>query len=719
MKPWIRSCFAPALMQLDLRLHREILRLRLSYQLSLDEFRGLYISDAQVDALISRQLQSQYAAHDDIVSISDLQQRIDALNPLVSESWMKDPAWKKLQYIFSLTSVELDIILLVIAPELDSKYETLYAYLNNDIARKYPTTELLMRLAAGQMQNQYRQALGEHGKLAASGILSVQSGNNNYQLHSALFLARTLIDFLLYDSPCPPDPAFLRALPAVFQPWNDLPVAEETLVDLDHYRQQLILTDEDQQPRIKILVQAKRHSAATMLLTNLFIGAGLNTFSLNLVALFDNKDSFKAALNQAVLYLALHPVAVIVDFQTLSGPREQQGELTRYLIEVLIRRVPRLALIITPGDWRQEFLSRYSLHHLTLSSPGVSQRSSMWQRLARTEDVSLIPADAQAVAEFFNLDYQQIEAAVRQLKLQQQSGTVIEYKQVATAATAQSYSEISDLALKVNNNFQFSDLILPADIRARIQEIIFAARNRQLVFDEWDFAKRTGNVRGIMALFAGASGTGKTMSASVIANHIGLDLYRVDLSRVVSKYIGETEKNLDKIFNAAHQANCILFIDEADALLGKRSEVKDAHDRNANVEVAFLLQKMEAHDGLVILTTNLAKNIDSAFTRRLQFVIDFPKPDEHHRELIWKSMFGEKSPLHTDVDFNFLARQFNNTGGDIKNIALDAALLAAESEHKRIDMPLLIRACARQMIKQGKLPSANEFKHFFALVSNN
>ena len=221
-----------------------------------------------------------------------------------------------------------------------------------------------------------------------------------------------------------------------------------------------------------------------------------------------------------------------------------------------------------------------------------------------------------------------------------------------------------------------------------------------------------------MALFSGSSGTGKTMAASVIAGQLGLDLYRIDLSRIVSKYIGETEKNLDKIFTAATRANCILFFDEADALFGKRSEVKDAHDRYANVEVAYLLQKMENFDGVVIMTTNLSKNIDQAFTRRLHYIIDFPRPDEKHRELIWKSMFNEKAPLDSNVDFNFLARQFANTGGDIKNIVLDAAVMAANSEQQCIDMPILLRASARQMVKQGKVPSPSEFKHYFELVSS-
>ena len=168
---------------------------------------------------------------------------------------------------------------------------------------------------------------------------------------------------------------------------------------------------------------------------------------------------------------------------------------------------------------------------------------------------------------------------------------------------------------------------------------------RHVVYSEWGFAQRIASGKGLKVLFAGASGTGKTMTAGVIARDLGLDLYKIDLSGIVSKYIGETEKNLDRIFRAAHASNAILFFDEADALFGKRSEVKDAHDRYANIEVAYLLQKIEEHEGVVILASNLSKNIDDAFSRRMHYVIEFPLPDERHRELLWRGMFPPEVPL--------------------------------------------------------------------------
>ena len=179
----------------------------------------------------------------------------------------------------------------------------------------------------------------------------------------------------------------------------------------------------------------------------------------------------------------------------------------------------------------------------------------------------------------------------------------------------------------------------------------------------------------------------------------------------------QLEKNLDQIFSAARRANCILFFDEAEALFGKRSEVKDAHDRYANIETAYLLQKIEQYDGVVILATNIAKNMDPAFSRRIHYAVDFPRPNAEHRERLWSGMFSERIPRSEDVDFAFLAREFDTTGGDIKTIALDAALLAA-SDGQRLSMQCLVQAMAQQLIKQGQAPSATTFKQYFGLLNH-
>jgi SpoVK/Ycf46/Vps4 family AAA+-type ATPase len=240
-------------------------------------------------------------------------------------------------------------------------------------------------------------------------------------------------------------------------------------------------------------------------------------------------------------------------------------------------------------------------------------------------------------------------------------------------------------------------------------------RHRRTVLETWGFDRHLAMGKGVNALFAGTSGTGKTMAAEIIAADLGLELYKVDLSTMVSKYIGETEKNLDGIFRAAREANAILFFDEADAIFGKRSEVKDAHDRYANIEVGYLLQKMEEYDGVVILATNLRKNMDDAFIRRLHMSIDFPFPEEPDRLRIWRKVFPPDAPLAGDVDLGFCARQFKIAGGSIRNVALLAAFLAAEDDAE-IGMVHVARAAKREYQKLGKLVTETDFGQYLPLT---
>jgi SpoVK/Ycf46/Vps4 family AAA+-type ATPase len=235
------------------------------------------------------------------------------------------------------------------------------------------------------------------------------------------------------------------------------------------------------------------------------------------------------------------------------------------------------------------------------------------------------------------------------------------------------------------------------------------------VYRRWGFPPKPSI--GVVALFSGGSGTGKTLAAEIVAAALNLDLYKVDLSAVVSKYIGETEKNLERIFGAAAAGDLVLFFDEADALFGKRSEVSDAHDRYANIEVAYLLQRLEAYDGLVILATNLQRNIDDAFLRRISVAVDFELPDERQRRAIWQRAFPADAPVE-ELDLDFLARQFRVTGGVIRNASLTAAFLAAE-QGGPITMERVAFALKREFQKLGRLRTETEFERYFELVNGD
>ena len=280
---------------------------------------------------------------------------------------------------------------------------------------------------------------------------------------------------------------------------------------------------------------------------------------------------------------------------------------------------------------------------------------------------------------------------------------------------AQSNQNLGSLARKLKVRRSWNDLTLPPTALAQLHEIAAQVRNRRTVHEEWGFAATLGLSKGLCALFFGPSGVGKTMAVEVLAGDLKLEVYKIDLSAVVSKYIGETEKNLSRIFNEAESSNAILFFDEADALFGKRSEVKDAHDRYANIETSYLLQRIEEFQGLVVLASNLRKNIDEAFFRRMHFAVEFPLPDASHRYRIWEQHFPKRAPIGDDVRLDFLADRFPISGGEIRNVVLNAAFLAAANSGS-IRMEHLIRAARREYEKSGRLCTDRDFAPYEAML---
>jgi SpoVK/Ycf46/Vps4 family AAA+-type ATPase len=264
---------------------------------------------------------------------------------------------------------------------------------------------------------------------------------------------------------------------------------------------------------------------------------------------------------------------------------------------------------------------------------------------------------------------------------------------------------VQGTAMRIRPTRTWDDLVLDAERKERVEEVIIRCRHRRRVFDEWGLAPQPST--GVVALFAGPSGTGKTLAAEVIAADLGVDVYKVDLANLVSKYIGETEKNLSAVFDAAEASSVALFFDEADALFGKRSEVSDAHDRYANIEVAYLLQRLERYDGLAVMATNLLRNIDGAFLRRIHVIVEFPVPEAPERRLIWRRCLPPRAPLTKDLDLDVFADRVEMVGGAIRNAVATAAFLAAE-EGKPIGPAHVTTAVQREMQKAGRLFDAEE-----------
>ena len=355
-------------------------------------------------------------------------------------------------------------------------------------------------------------------------------------------------------------------------------------------------------------------------------------------------------------------------------------------------------------------LRRRILLRLALEIPPPSLRTPLWRRALPSMPLS-DDVDVPFLAEKYEFNGAQIEmashlaaaSAIARTRAPDPDPLLLTQTDLESAAQAQLQNHLAQLAVRTITHLALKDLVLPVDLMAIIHSIIAAVRNRRRIFDDWGFGERMTTGKGLSMLFRGESGTGKTLTAEILGAELAIPLYRVSIPRIISKYIGETEQNLEKAFHEAQLAGAILFFDEADAIFTKRVEVSSSTDRYSNMEVNLLLQEMERFEGVVILTTNLDAAIDDAFDRRLNFKLDFPFPDAPLRRQIWSRLLPDKAPIVvTDDELDYLADQFELAGGSIKNVIIRAAYTAAEHS-QTIDIDKLEAACIQEYRELGKL----------------
>jgi hypothetical protein len=669
--------------RLDALLALEIRRLRTRYQLSLDEFRGLYISDEQVDALIGP------------ATVSGTDETVPAAEG--------GGEWQHLRERMALPDWALDLVLMAMAPEIEPKYATLYAYLNDDVTRRWPTIDLALRLLAGSAadRDRLRQALAPAGELISTGLLRLcGEAGEPVQLPARGFAASPILRGFLLGLPL--EYAALRAEGAPPNSPGDPP--PPLLADLVP-----LLASARERPLVLLEADPGAGRCAAARQTAAALGYGLAR--LDIPATPAGERALAGHLAEALLAARLRGCALYCQ----AGERPPDPALAA----LAAAAVPCFLTIPPESRW-PAVLGGAATVIVRFAMPSVVARRGYWRDALAAERLAADDRAIDAAASRFRLTPGRIARAARAARLAERatgsSAAPVTTAALLAAARSQCELDLGPMASKLAPRAGWDDLVLPPGTRRQISDLADAISQRERVFGEWEFAATGGGASNIVALFAGGSGTGKTMSAGVIAREVGLDLWRINLSSVVSKYIGETEKNLERIFCGARAGDAILFFDEADALFGKRSEVKDAHDRYANIEISYLLQRIEQHDGVVILASNLSRNIDQAFTRRLHCAIEFPMPDAALREDLWRKALPGAAPVARDVDLAFLARQFGFAGGDIRAAALDAGFLAA-ANGGAIDMPVLVRAVARQLLKQGKVPSLTDFRPYHELLA--
>lgn len=695
--------------------------MRAAYELSLDEFRGLYISHEQIDRYVA-QGKGETADSD---FIGRLMRQAEALRLENERRSASELPWYRLTKTFQLSRIEQEILLLALAPEIDIKYETLYAYLNNDVSRKWLTCELALRVLASSRSQRidYRPFLLPQAKLFRHGILRLlpPPGDPPRWLPSGVAVSPTITSFLLNQPAVGPELSLSAEVRDSRRSWSEVPVQDAAKTLLQNIARHWKTAAPASPPPI-LVFEGRSGSGRTVSAEALAHDFGCALLIINLEAARSTGESCLKLSQFLSLHQQLYQVIpYIVHGELLADKEGHPVPEANVLLEALADTTRPAVISSAPGVPWQQLMKRRRFTTVAFSDLSSADRVSVWKTAAAHAGIQISENTLRTVADCFVLTPGQIERAVAAVfQRRSLAGEVdeepIEEAICMAAARDQSDQGLAQLASKVRTVQSWSDLVLPQPTLAHLETITAAIRSRSTIYETWGFGERLGIGKGFKILFSGPSGTGKTLTAGVMARDLGWDLYKIDLSAVVSKYIGETEKNLDRIFRAAHCSNAILFFDEADALFGKRSEVKDAHDRYANIEVAYLLQKLEEHEGVVILATNLSKNIDDAFSRRMHHVVRFSPPGAADRERLWRGMFPKQAPLDRSIDFNFIADQFSFSGGEIKNITLDAAFRAA-AEGGIITMAHLLHAIAQHLLKEGRAPTVADFRQFYDLLA--
>jgi hypothetical protein len=657
-------------------------------------FHGLYISEQEVDALVNRA--------DSVGSAESAASFLETCAVL--------PGIEGFSARWQLTAFEHAVMLLALAPHVDLRYERIYAYLQDDVTRRKPTVDLVLSLLSAdprvRIQNRARLAAG--APLLRSGLIRLVPDPSHVEpplLSHYLVPDESAVRMLLGDPE--PDPrlsAFCRTESEVASP--------ELNTDVLRRLPPFVALANKQGRSVRLLFSGpstgEKASAAAV------VAAALKTTLLT--ADLSKNPAWKTDPVSAASLLAREAcrTSAVLHLEGIDGT----GEATAFqtFFDCILQHN---GVVSVASESTAVAAALNGLRFLTIpfALPGYETRLARWQIETAAAGLYADESTISTLANNFVQPEEEIAAAVESAR---QS---LEWKAAANqrpspddiagelmrAAREQSGVELASLTSKLKPVYHWSDIVLPADSLEQLREICQRVAHSHDVLESGGFGKKLSAGKGVAVLFAGPSGTGKTMAAEVVANQLGLDLYRIDLSTVVSKYIGETEKNLERIFSAATRSNSVLLFDEADALCGKRSEVRDAHDRYANIEISYLLQKMEQYEGITILTTNLRGNLDEAFVRRLAFTVHFPFPDETDRLRIWQQIWPPATQFDPQLSFAALAKHFKLSGGNIKNIALSTAFLAA-TESRPVRMSDVLHATRREYEKVGKVMSEVEME---------
>jgi ATP-dependent 26S proteasome regulatory subunit len=606
----------------------------------------------------------------------EIELQSEPIDELASELPGEATRLARLASTCQLSELDVMIVALLLAPELDPELERGYLYALDDFTKKRPDLRFIARMIGGTDEDKIDDVLArfdDAAPLRRFGLVTTPVGDMPSQLRSVRLADRIVAFFRGHDTIDELARGHIRM-------GRRMPLA------------QIVMPTE----LVKQLEQALAARAARVLLAGpegvgrcLVVESVLArpVVHVDLASIAAESAQTRERLEACLREAALRDAAVILDGSGLNT-----DDMPRPLVQAMLAGISGLTMPVVfvfaghPG-WLVRGVQ--NLVELDVPAPTFRERLELWKRALGDRATT---ADLETVAARYHFTGATIaHAARRAISSTELRGTHdVTLDDLGDAARLMFSHRLGTMAQRIPTGFAWSDLVLPEDTLDGLREIVMFARHKPFLLEEWGFSAKLPYGRGVSAILAGPPGTGKTMVAQLLAKEIGYDLYRVDLSQVVNKYIGETEKNLARIFDEAEHSHAVLFFDEADSLFAKRTNVSSANDRYANLEVNYLLQRMETFDGVTLLATNLEQGLDEAFKRRVRFTVQFELPGQAERRALWRSMFPPKVPLANNIDWDLIATQFEMAGGYIKKAALRAALIAAETKRPITTEDLLV-----------------------------
>ena len=570
------------------------------------------------------------------------------------------------------------ILLIAIAPELDTRYERVYAFLQDDVTRRRPSVDLILNLLCGTAAEKMerRAHFDAASPLVRSRLIHLLPEPNQLEPPAIAHWVKVdeqAVREILNSGGMDSRLANCAEYVTRPVPLAGLPLEAAQIEGLRRIAFRVRAEGRPLRLHFRGAPMPLKRQTAEALASEL----GRTLLAVDIACASEPAQALAIAARQALLSNAI----LFVNAAGAAAEAEQQfmGGL-----EAALQRADVDVIVAQPTSASLEGLSFFPVDFEPAS---FDIRRQLWQQQCHAAEIELDAAQLDALAGLFKLYPDQVSSAVADARnrARWRGERQPNVEDLAAAARSQSSRQIDSLARKIVPAYGWGDIVLPSPTLAQLRALCSRVLHRHQVLDTWGFDRKLSMGKGATALFAGPSGTGKTMAAEIIARELGLELYKIDLSGIVSKFIGETEKNLERIFRAAEHANAILFFDEADALFGKRSEVRDSHDRYANIEVSYLLQKMEIYDGVAILASNLRQNLDESFVRRLAFTVHFPFPDVANRRSIWERIWPQEAPREDNLDLSSLAAKFKLSGGNIKNVALASSIHCGGSQVSHFD----------------------------------